>query len=220
MTKEFKGHELKYKSRPEFWSTIEGWEPETFQVLERFLGQGKTFLDIGAWNGVLSVYADKLGATPYAVEADFVAFRELEEIFELNDISPSQSLYAAIMDQPGTTLIFNSVNGFGNSMSSVLDKEQNDASQLVNSVTLESLIDFWEIKPDLIKIDTEGAELLIIPSSVEILRKLNCPLYLSLHPYWYPNGYADVQKIEYSLSQVYDLDKAEKMVNNQILLLR
>jgi hypothetical protein len=46
-----------------FWDQVEAglWEPETFEVLEQFCKEGKTFVDIGAWNGVCSIYANALG---------------------------------------------------------------------------------------------------------------------------------------------------------------
>jgi FkbM family methyltransferase len=217
-TKLFRGKEIKYKRRPDFWENLEGWEEETIDLLDKYMGPGKTLLDIGAWNGIVSVYAHLLGSDVYAVEPDVNAFMELEENFELNDISLFHSSHMAVSDKNGSVTLLNESGGFGNSMSSVMKRKGKETGVTVNATTLSDIVEFWDIKPDFIKMDTEGSELLIIPSSIDILKKLSCPLYLSLHPMWYPNPKEDMQKIEEALSEIYDLRKAVPMIHDQILL--
>ena len=53
------------------------WEPYTFEMLDRLLlpadrapDGAATLIDIGAFNGPISLYAASIGASVYAVEAD------------------------------------------------------------------------------------------------------------------------------------------------------
>lgn len=217
MTKEFRGHTIHYQERPEFWDNLEGWEPETFDMLDRFLGPGKEFLDIGAWNGVLSVYANLLGATPYAIEPDWAAYGELCQIFYLNGISEYHVFNMAISDKDEAVMLHNEPSAFGNSMSTMLSVAGKISSDEVWATTMESIVDSWDIQPDLIKMDTEGAEVIIIPAAVSILKGLNSPLLLSLHPQWI--GQEGVDKVMKSLSEVYDLGKMETMIHDQYLFI-
>lgn len=181
-----RGHYINYMYDDDFWNGLKAWEPETFDVLDKYLGQGKVFLDIGAWNGIFSLYAASLGATAYAVEPDPVAYDKLRKNVSLNS-SNVKTFGVAISDHTGTEEIRNKSECFGNSMSSLTKRYDEEVSMIVRSYSLE---DFMKIvfledhKIDLIKMDVEGSEGKIIPAAVKILEKLKCPLHLSLHPFW------------------------------------
>lgn len=209
----FRNKTIKYSGRPEFWESLpnEGWEPETFTVLERFLGPGKVFLDIGSWNGVLSIYASLLGAECFSYEPDPIAFNELLENVILNESHVTIAQVAIAMSNGKLAL---SSDEFGNSMSSLV-RAGKEHSVMVPTATLASSMKDLDIKPDLIKIDTEGAESVIIPYSLETLRAANCPLLLSLHPQWLSNE--DVKRIWDSLEKVYDMGKTERFLHEQYL---
>jgi FkbM family methyltransferase len=51
-----------------------------------------------------------------------------------------------------------------------------------NQITLDEFCDSRELKPELIKIDTEGAELNILKGAIEVLRRHKPTIILSVHP--------------------------------------
>src|SRR5947208_17197036 len=61
------------------------WEPETLQVVERFVKPGTTLVDIGAWLGPVSLWATHLGGRAVAVEPDPVAVEYLRRIVDANE---------------------------------------------------------------------------------------------------------------------------------------
>ncbi len=182
-----RGKEIQAIER-EVWSLAERnlWEPETFDVLDKYIVPGKMFIDIGAWCGILSLYAEKLGAEVHAIEPDPVAFEELtENIFENEH---SIRIYkAAIASWLGEGGIFNTAeNGFGNSESSLIYlSEQSKATFRIFCFTLEKFIAWNRINPSnicLIKMDVEGAEVMILKQAAEWLAKHKPPMWISFHP--------------------------------------
>lgn len=223
----FRDVEFRYNRNEDFWAgvrDVNGWEPETFDVLDKFIKPGMNFLDIGAWNGVCSIYAGLLGAKCFSVEPDDKAFIELSENARLNNVD-MQLWNLAISDHSGTDVLRNVQDGFGNSMSSLLrryDKEDK------NIVVCKTLLEFMGLdmicKPDFIKMDVEGGESIIIPGSRGALKLSNCPLYLSLHPMWFRDREGDMFAIYDVLEDVYwmkeyTVEKFVALEQCQILLL-
>ena len=61
----------------DFWYTIANWEPYSFAVLKQFSDKNKTFVDVGAWIGPLSLFASSSYKNVIAFEPDTKAFTEL-----------------------------------------------------------------------------------------------------------------------------------------------
>jgi FkbM family methyltransferase len=199
---------MKHEGNEEFWQQVnaELWEPETFQVLKRYCKPGKYFIDIGAWNGVCSLYAAELGAICHAIEPDKEAYKLLNKNIELNlaSVVPHN---LCISDINGTVNINTQYqNGFGNSMSSIVNRGLIEGVQESNSITLESFFDLNGIlikDVSLIKIDIEGGEIALIKQAESFLIKHKPTVYLSLHPAWFPNLDSDTNNIADVLFKAY-----------------
>jgi len=201
-----RGKEMFFERNDDFWAgvrEINGWEIETFNMLDRLIKPNSVFLDIGAWNGVCSIYASLLGAKCYAIEPDKTALEELGENVRINK-SNTTIFGVAISNVTGESCLSNQGVGFGNSMSSLLNYNSKEEC-LVPTITREEFIKRENIKPDLIKMDTEGGEILIIPSSLNILKSMNCPLALSLHQFMFPDRIKNMTEIADVLFEVYDM---------------
>ena len=204
---------MKHKGNSQFWKQVESgqWEPETFKILDRFCKPNKTFIDIGAWNGVCSLYASEKGTYCYAIEPDPKALKLLTKNVQLNkaDIDIHPICISNINGEISLNTQYDS--GFGNSMSSILDRGLVVDSVKVKSMTLEKFIELNGINIDnvcLIKIDIEGGEVALINQAKEFLSKYKPTIYLSLHPVWFPNGDADTNSIAeaiFSIYKVYDV---------------
>ncbi len=191
-----------------FWRTVElrKWEEHTFDVLDKYIKPGKKFIDIGAWNGVLSLYANSLGAVCYAVEPDDTAHKYLSENVELNT-GTIHITRAAISDQNGTMALKSANGDWGNSMSSLLDQDGTPKdSYVVGTMTLERYINETLIKMQdvsLIKIDIEGAEAMVIPYSKKFLQHHKPIIYLALHSFWFPDFYQNIKDISETIFPIY-----------------
>ncbi|MFK7831973.1 MAG: FkbM family methyltransferase [Winogradskyella sp.] len=51
----------------------------------------------------------------------------------------------------------------------------------VKMVTLDYLYDFYQIKPDLVKIDVEGAETLVMKSASKLAKETRCTFFIEMH---------------------------------------
>lgn len=195
------GHIMHFSSQLRFWETVrEGkwWGMKAFNVIDNYLKNDKEFVDIGAWNGVLSMYASTLCKKVYSAEPDPAAFEILKSNIELNQennlcknviISPF-----AIGNATRTEKLFSS--GFlGDSMSSLNDRKDNLMSVDVFCATLEDFLknQGTEIKNiGLIKIDAEGGEVKVLQGSKDFITQHLPTIYVSFHPYWYEEYESDM----------------------------
>lgn len=188
----FRGKNINYSNRQDFFLEVERnkWEIETFDVLDRFIVAGKTFVDVGSWIGVLSIYANMLGAKVYAIEPDRVAINQLVENLIANDLL-FDVVYSdvAISDKNGESVLNSMTNGFGNSESSLIDRGDIYDTKKVITTTLGLFLDSYKIGAEdicLIKCDIEGSEKYLF--NAETIRELDWfkypPIFISLHPRW------------------------------------
>lgn len=216
---DFRGKVIKYHSRPEFWRTVESgtWESHSFDILDKYIEKDKVFIDVGCWTGVLSIYAALLGAKVYAIEPD--NYLEAEENFKLNNLDIKLS-NLALSYSKGYTAMCNPVDDFGNSESTILKLEQSSKFKQVPTDTLEGFIERENIDPKeicLIKIDTEGSELFILPSSKTFLEKYKPKIYLSMHPlYIAEKGLRAIANTIYPIYQVMTVSGKEIAEENFI----
>lgn len=175
------------KHFPDFWRKVTRgmWEPQTFKVIKAEVEPGKTFVDLGAWNGVFSLYAATLGAQSFAVEPDPVAWAEIVKAKELNPSLLISGDQMAITGENGKVMISNNnMKGFGNSESRI-NKRNYLHQEEVESMTLATYFKNRKIKIKdvcLIKMDVEGSEVEIVKQAKDYLAKHKPTIHLSLHP--------------------------------------
>jgi FkbM family methyltransferase len=66
----------------------------------------------------------------------------------------------------------------------------------VQTITLDTFCEKVGVRPDLVKIDVEGAELLVLRGAGELLGESPPTLILAVHPYWLPTGQSPAQIVE------------------------
>lgn len=202
MKVDLNGIEFKVQSDVEFWSTVKDWEPETFKIVEMLSSPNKAFIDIGAWNGVVSLYASHFYNSVLAVEPDVTAFDKLNKNIELNGILTIETKNVALSNTNGSSIL--NISGKGDSMSSLLPRNEGFAItndfQGVETKTFENLISHIKKPIGLIKMDIEGGELLAIPQMKDYLAKEKPPIYISFHPGWFPQD--EIGNSLYNLSVI------------------
>ncbi|MBQ4821776.1 FkbM family methyltransferase [Aquimarina sp. MMG016] len=171
----------------EAWNYINTgqWEPQSFDIIDFFVKKDTTFIDIGAWSGVISLYAAHIAKEVYSIDPDPICFEELEKNISLNPdlskkIKPHQIAIAAVK---GSTKL-HARKKYGMSSSSILSRSKDQLSTItVKTLSLSDFITKENIHMiNFIKMDVEGAEFQILPSIYKILQKTQYPtLYVSFH---------------------------------------
>lgn len=171
-----------------FWNEVETWEPETFDIVKQYADPKKSFIDIGAWNGVVSLYASGLYKEVIAIEPDLISFDKLIRNVQLNNLKNVFCRNLAVSNNNGISIL--NLSNAGDSMSSLLPRDTEQFPtvnfQGVETKQFEKIIEKSEIEIGLIKMDIEGGELLVIPDMIDFLTKHKLPIYISFHPFWFP----------------------------------
>ncbi|MBI4525297.1 MAG: FkbM family methyltransferase [Deltaproteobacteria bacterium] len=178
-------HRSPYRDYEEaMWNAYEDdWEPETFAILNKFLGKDSTFIDIGANIGQTTLYGAFICKHVYAVEPHVYAFKALKRNVLLNDgIKKKITLcHGAI----GTT---DGVELFGKGRSSLFSDiiftgVEEEPPYPVEIFTIERFVQKHNIKKiDFLKIDIEGGEYQVLPRLRGFLGEFKPTVYISLHP--------------------------------------
>lgn len=165
------------------WAARIGWEKGTFDWLDRTLTPETTFLDIGAWIGVMTLYASGRCKRIVAVEPDPVAFETLVDNCRLLAslrqvaIGPDGAVQLGSGYLGASTTRKNGVGGRIGESTEFFTSECKSLSQFATDEKLEA--------PLAIKIDVEGMEEEILGSSLEWLETYKPDLFVELHPYWW-----------------------------------
>jgi len=139
------------------------WEQILVPALAETLRPGDTFLDIGSWIGPYTVLASRLVGDKgkvYAFEPDPVARELLLKNVSENGCSNVIVLENAMSDYDGP-IVLSKGQALGDSTTSIATANSAETFQ-VESVSLKTFCRKHGIKPDVIKMDAEGAEEKII----------------------------------------------------------
>lgn len=200
----FRGHEIHYASREDFWKLVEaeGWEKETFDAIDRFVKPNTTFVDIGAWNGVFSIYAKLKGANVFSVEPDPEAYKELHfNLFE-NKININVD-FCSVGLRSSTSFLIPKDNKFGTSESRI-EPISNGNHHLTHCYRLDYLIDLYNVEDiSLIKADIEGSEVDMFLGAKDWITELRPTMHISLHPAYI--GQEGIDKIAEIIFPIYDV---------------
>jgi len=187
----------------QYWDSVNAgtWEPETFQILRRFLDRDHSFLDIGAWIGPVTLYGSQLAKHCYSVEPDPAAFKQLSKNVQLNQFDNVTLCNDAIHTYNGETRMGNRQHTQGNSMSGIL--WSNESGWDVNCSTFVNFFQKHIIRDcNFIKMDIEGTEVELIQSNINFLKSFDHTLYVALHPIYYSNYYSFRGVLE-TMQQIY-----------------
>jgi FkbM family methyltransferase len=152
---------------------IDTWEQDTFDTIDKYV-QGGTFVDIGAWCGIFSLYASFVADHVYAYEPDPVAFKLLERNVKANDAKNVTVVNAAVWHNADGVTLYAHPEGLGSSMTG--PSREGDPVH-VRTVTPEWVRTLAGANVDLVKVDTEGSETHIVPGLLD----WDVPIHLSLH---------------------------------------
>lgn len=160
-----------------FW--LGNYEYEKRVIFERTITAGSVVFDIGAHVGFYTLLASVL----VGPEGKVIAFEPsprnlvfLKDHLHLNQITNASLIEAAVADSSGGAR-------FEESDQSDFTGHISTAGEIeVRAVSLDELIQSGEIPmPNYVKIDVEGAELLVLRGATSIMRHASPTLFLSTH---------------------------------------
>ena len=157
------------------------YEVEVTNLVKRVIREGWVVVDVGTQYGYYTLLLARLvGAqgSVYAFDPDPVSFRRLVDNLRRNDYRNVAAINKGVSNRSGTAKFYASTLGYGKDTmfpkpnypypphefpTTTLDAEISDA-------------------PDFIKIDVEGAELLVLEGATRLLRNTDIGIVLEFHP--------------------------------------
>lgn len=174
-----------FKIHPKFAQTgYEKCEVNSYALIPKYLQAGHTFVDIGTAIGTYSLLASSIvgeNGKVISYEADelvrnylrkHIAWNKFEKTITIRDI--------CCFSHTGEITFHISENNIGGE-ASILPLEGFKAKKIA-CTTLDDDLRKYDIKPNFIKIDVEGAEWDVLKGSVETLKKHKPLMLISLHP--------------------------------------
>ncbi len=180
---------------------VSAQEPEQhiIQWVSHLLSSGGVFFDVGAHYGWISIAAARQVGKSGRVVA-FEASPRLVDVLafhkRVNRLRQIEIVTKVVSDQDADRVPFFLVNG-GLSFRNSLTIGADDAAYVTNaektrcevaSITLDQFVENSGVIPDVIKIDVEGAELLVLRGAECLLARYRPYVIVGVHPYWMPRS--------------------------------
>lgn len=164
------------------------YEPNKYDAIATFLQPGQVFIDAGANKGDFSLFgASIVGETGsvVAIEPDPINCRWVRRSVALNRYGSVVVCEAALSDQAGDATLYRGENSGWHSLVPRLPGRDKD-TLLVRTVPLDDLVSELGLcgQVSMIKIDVEGAEMMVLRGAVKTLRRQPQPIVvMDIHPY-------------------------------------
>jgi len=159
-------------------------DPNEFAFLDSVMDSGMVFVDVGANEGLYSVFAAKRAETVLSIEPSSREFERLRANLELNNLTNVRARKLALSNQSGEAVLH--VSGYEHEGQNTLGEFSYLGVELSykERVPLKRLDDLIEEeglkKIDIIKLDIEGAEFLALEGAPKTLRTSRPLLLLEL----------------------------------------
>jgi FkbM family methyltransferase len=175
--------------------------------LKEQLKPGHVFFDVGAHHGW-----DSMWTLPLVGRKGLVVSFEpspanrsiLEWHQKSNDVSPWMIIPKAVSDIDAEQEEFFLIDSGDSPMNSLtsgvpgmpLMSGRDIRNSSIQTISLDTFCSEANLRPDLVKIDVEGAELLVLGGAAKLLSESHPTIILAVHPYWLPKGQSTRQIFE------------------------
>ena len=160
-------------------------EPGVAAQMVEDLRQSRCFVDVGANFGWYSCFGALHMSTGqvYGFEMDELNFDLLRKNIKLNGLVNCEVHHCAVSDRTGTVRYRRPIGvpSPGYRIASIEEEGVSDRYASVESVTLDQFFRSRDSRPDLVKIDVEGAEEGVLAGMDQILSEDRPVLYIEVH---------------------------------------
>lgn len=161
-----------------FWQTVyqESWEGNTFYDILPHLSKDKVFIDIGAWQGPISLVAQQFSKQCLCFEPDPYAYDYLVKNVQANGFDNIICENVAVSAEPKLNIGADELGG------GVTSFTKADNSIECKTISIQQIFDKYQLTSDdisVIKIDIEGYECELLKDP--FWKTLNVNLHISLH---------------------------------------
>ncbi len=162
-------------------------EERVTRLLVKQMADSECFVDVGAHIGFYTCLAARLmpGHPVHAFEMNALFYKLLVRNIELNEGGQVHSYHAAVTDISGEVGYPKRPKRFYNArlrLAAGCGKNAEAPQVRVRAVSLDDAFENREPKPDLIKIDVEGAEMMVLRGMRNLLRLEKLRLFVEVHP--------------------------------------
>jgi FkbM family methyltransferase len=176
-----RGLRWRRENRYPYWYHTGRYEPHISSFIGEWLQAGQTYWDLGAHAGYHTLQGARAvgpGGCVLAVEPDPNNCRSLLEQVALNDLANVTLLQMAVADQAGTVrLVLRNSDSRGNALDSIRNPaiENSTGRRIeVTATTLDELAERYPA-PHLLKMDIEGAEAMVLSTTVRLWESRHRP---------------------------------------------
>jgi len=206
------GYKIRYDPKAPnapFWKNyFAKYEPQTYNIFSRFINNGTTVLDVGAWVGLTALWSGHVAKKVFALEPSGRAFDELKMNLHANpDIASRVELIhkalGAVDDVLEMTNEDHATDHFVAAKGTASEGHWDGSTLPVKVTSIDSLReDYPELEnTGFVKIDTEGYERVIVPALEKFFKEKKPVAYISLHQFFI--GHAAVQSVVDKLAEIF-----------------
>ena len=186
------------------------YEPETVQLLAKFVKEGDYCIDAGAHIGYVTILmAHRVGPSGLVTAFEPVPqnFKALQENVNMNALGNVDLFDGALSDHDGTLPLMISANQYLSWTPSATGYavDRDNVTIEARAVSLDTFLSRTGRKPSLVKIDVEGAELSVLEGAMQTLRSVRPILFVEIHGHDTPAGRQSVEllrSLDYDVSVV------------------
>jgi FkbM family methyltransferase len=195
----------------EYWFVHQRYEPFETSLIEKLAKPGMFVLDVGANVGYYTVIlASKVGRSGQVIafEPDPDNLVLLRRNIQSNRLSNVVCEQAAVMSYEGEATLYRSSINYGDHrvFDSQDDRDFNDgrprSTVSIRTVSLDKYLRDIGIRPDLVKMDIQGAEMLALPGMIDTLSNPNVMLFCEFWPYALRRAGSEPIKFLQTLKQI------------------
>lgn len=155
---------------------VYGFEENNLRYFKSVLTEGMVVFDVGANIGIYTLTASRLLGSQgqvHAFEPASWAFKQLERNIRLNDASNVVLNNIGVSDSTGEAS-FNVCEDDAYNSLAAKPMQSIVATKIIKTITLDEYVDRFRIRcVDVIKVDTEGADFLVLKGAERLLRQFS-----------------------------------------------
>lgn len=163
------------------------YERHTVDFINRSCKPGDTVFDLGAHMGLLSVamarcVAAAPGGRVFAFEPSPFTNKLLQRMVRINRLQKTIEVHAeAVSGSSGFAVLYHTDSQTSNA-NSLIASISASGRVPVKTINLDDFAESRALKPSVIKIDVEGAEMEVLKGAARIIQQSRPAMWLALHP--------------------------------------